>query len=111
MSYQSCKLVPSLARLGEHGLKKISTSELETATKPSNMLVHAHSRTNPTRHMINSNATEPGAEQVMSAAGRLHTIHGGFAMRICASYGAMNLGKTCDFDVARVLPSQSYSSI
>ena len=30
-------------------------------------------------------------------------------MRICASYGAMNLGNTCDFDVARVLPSQFYT--
>ena len=30
-------------------------------------------------------------------------------MRICASYGAKNLQKTCDFDVARVLPSQFYT--
>ena len=30
-------------------------------------------------------------------------------MRICASYGAMNLGRTYDFDVARAIPSQFYT--
>ena len=45
----------------------------------------------------------------MSVAGRLDRTHGGSAMRICASYGAMNLGRTYDFDVARALPSQFYT--
>jgi len=45
----------------------------------------------------------------MVAGGRLHTNHEVSAMRICASYGAMNFCKTRDFDVARVLPSQFHT--
>ena len=52
----------------------------------------------------------PEVELVMRAAGRLYTSHGGSAMRVCASHGAINLGKVLgDLDVARVFPSQLYT--
>jgi len=49
------------------------------------------------------------ADQAMSATCRFHTSHGSSVMRIYASYGAMNLGKTYDFEVARFAPSQFYT--
>jgi len=106
---QSCNFVSALGRLGEHGLKNISASKLKSTVKPSNVFVHVPLRKVQRGVGRIQKRRRLGAEQVMSAAGRLHTGHGGSAMRIYASHGTMNFGKTCDFDVARVLSSHFYT--
>jgi len=51
-----------------------------------------------------------GVERAMSSVGRLHTSHGGSAMRIYVSYGAMNFCKSRDFDFrACCFPSSTRS--
>jgi len=89
-----------------HGPKELLVSKLKSPAKPSSVSVHVPPE-NPRGVGRIQTRQRLQAEQVVSAPGCFHTNHGGSVMRIYASYGAVNLGKTCDFDVAWCCPPSS----